>query len=91
MQTFTQALIELVVGGEVDRDVAANAATNRHDFLIAVDHALKRQAASAEPQADAVPEPEPEEAKVPPLRGASPSRPVVVTEAPLSGLRVAGS
>ena len=44
MQAFTQALIELVVSGRVDRDVAANAATNRHDFLVALDHALKAQA-----------------------------------------------
>jgi len=44
MQTFTQALIELVVAGEVEREVAANAATNRHDFLVALDHALKQQA-----------------------------------------------
>jgi twitching motility protein PilT len=43
MQTFTQALIELVVSGRVDREVAANAATNRHDFLVALDHALKSQ------------------------------------------------
>jgi twitching motility protein PilT len=43
MQTFSQALIELVLSGEIDREVAANAATNRHDFLISLDHALKRQ------------------------------------------------
>ena len=29
--------------GRVDREVAANAATNRHDFLVALDHALKQQ------------------------------------------------
>jgi twitching motility protein PilT len=47
MQTFTQALISLVVSGRVDRDVAANAATNRHDFLVALDHELKAQAVAA--------------------------------------------
>ena len=47
MQTFMQALIELVLSGEVERDVAANAASNRHDFLIGLDHALKLQAARA--------------------------------------------
>src|SRR5207244_3043656 len=31
MQTFTHALIELVLSGQVDREVAANAATNKHD------------------------------------------------------------
>ena len=45
MQTFTDALIELVVSGRVDREVAANAATNKHDFVVALEHALKRHAA----------------------------------------------
>jgi len=48
MQTFTDALIELVLADEIDRDVAANAATNRHDFLVALEHALKRQKAGIE-------------------------------------------
>ena len=43
MQTFEQALIELVLAGKVEREVAANAATNVHDFHVALDHALKRQ------------------------------------------------
>jgi len=43
MQTFRRALIELVIGGEIDREVAANASSNRHDFLIALEHALKQQ------------------------------------------------
>jgi twitching motility protein PilT len=41
MQTFTEALIDLVVAGEVDQEIAANAATNRHDFLVALERALK--------------------------------------------------
>ena len=45
MQTFTKALIDLVVGGVIDREIAANAATNRHDFLVALDRALKTDAA----------------------------------------------
>ncbi len=48
MQTFTQALIDLVLSGEVDREVAANAATNRHDFLVSLEYELKRQAAGIE-------------------------------------------
>jgi twitching motility protein PilT len=44
MQTFTQALIDLVVSGEVEQEVAANAATKRHDFLVALEHALKQRA-----------------------------------------------
>ncbi len=45
MQTFEQALIERVARGELDRDVAADAATNRHDFLVALERALKRREA----------------------------------------------
>jgi twitching motility protein PilT len=41
MQTFTQSLIEHVVNGTVERDVAANAATHRHDFLVALEQAEK--------------------------------------------------
>jgi twitching motility protein PilT len=45
MQSFTEALINHVLAAEVDPEVAANAATNRHDFMVSLDHALKRQAA----------------------------------------------
>ena len=45
MQTFTQALIEHVLSGSVDAEVAANAATNRHDFLVSLEQARKRQRA----------------------------------------------
>jgi twitching motility protein PilT len=45
MQTFTQALIEHVLSGKVDPDVAANAATNRHDFLVSLEQTSKRQRA----------------------------------------------
>jgi twitching motility protein PilT len=57
MQTFSKALIALVVSGEIDRDTAANAATNKHDFLVALEHAEKykdaaeREAAEAEAEA----------------------------------------
>jgi twitching motility protein PilT len=43
MQTFSQALIEHVLDGRVDREVAANASSNKHDFEVALEHALKRQ------------------------------------------------
>jgi twitching motility protein PilT len=46
MQTITSALIDLAVGGLVEREVAANAAPNRHDFLIALDHTEKERAAA---------------------------------------------
>jgi hypothetical protein len=64
MQTFTDALIELVLTDEIDREVAANAATNRHDFLVALEQALKRKAAGVEhdrPLSEMEPEPKPED------------------------------
>ena len=47
MQTFEQALIDLVLAGRVEREVAANAATNVHDFEVALDQAQKRQTVDA--------------------------------------------
>jgi twitching motility protein PilT len=62
MQTFQQALIDLVLRGEVDQEIAANAATNRHDFLVALESAAKRQrAADAQAQAEAGKEAEAEQ------------------------------
>jgi twitching motility protein PilT len=43
MQTFTKALIDHVVAGRVDQEVAADAATNRHDFLVTLERALKQK------------------------------------------------
>ncbi|HEX7524841.1 MAG TPA: PilT/PilU family type 4a pilus ATPase, partial [Gaiellaceae bacterium] len=68
MQTFTQALIEHVLSGKVDAEVAANAATNRHDFLVSLEQASKRQRAEqaavaaevAAVEQAAHPEPEPD-------------------------------
>ena len=56
MQTFSQALIELVLSGDIDREVAANASSNRHDFLVSLEHALKRKDATirADVEAEAV-------------------------------------
>jgi len=83
MQTFTHALIEHVVSGEVDQEVAANAATNRHDFIVELERALKQKAAEErqaaadgdEPAAaqpvTATPHPEPEP-EMPALRLAGP-------------------
>jgi twitching motility protein PilT len=45
MQSFNTALIEHVLSGNVDQEVAANAATNRHDFLVSLERALKQQSA----------------------------------------------
>ncbi len=83
MQSFTQALIAHVLSGEVDREVAANAATNRHDFIVSLEHALKRQAAEAKQSRPEVPE----EPAVPPP---PPTPPVAEPEEPLPNLRIAG-
>jgi twitching motility protein PilT len=81
MQTFTQALIEHVVSGEVDQEVAANAATNRHDFLVDIERALKQKAA-AERQAAA-------EVEEPPA-AAQPVEPQSEPESDFPALRLAG-
>jgi twitching motility protein PilT len=62
MQTFAQALIDLVLAGVVDRETAANASTNRHDFLVMLERAEKlARVAAADPNAAAVHEPAPEQ------------------------------
>ncbi len=63
MQTLTAALIRLVLSGDVEREVAANAAPNRHDFEIALGYALKERAADRRPA-----EEEPAEPALPRLR-----------------------
>jgi twitching motility protein PilT len=67
MQTFTQALIEHVLAGRVDRETAANAATNKHDFLVSLEQADKRKRADEAAAAGPQPEPEPEAAPGPQL------------------------
>jgi Tfp pilus assembly ATPase PilU len=47
MQSFAKSLIALVVNGDVDRETAANAATNRHDFLVSLDRAERDMRAIA--------------------------------------------
>jgi len=44
MQTFQQALIAKVLEGAIEGDAAADASTNRHDFLVALERAVKVQA-----------------------------------------------
>jgi len=72
MQTFKTALINQVLAGAVDREVAANASSSKHDFLVALEYAEKAQAAGIDPTApaaaqvarqeeEAEPEPEPSE------------------------------
>ena len=54
MQTLRQSLAQLVVEGIVDRETAANVAVNRHDFIVAVDHALKLAEVQSEDEEFAV-------------------------------------
>jgi twitching motility protein PilT len=64
MQTFQAALIDLVLGDLVDRETAANAATNRHDFELALEHAEKAaRVAMASPEAAPAPPAPPEPAE----------------------------
>ncbi len=53
MQTFMQHLIQLVLEGRVDEEIAANAATNRHDFLVALESAKKHKAVDEREAAEA--------------------------------------
>ena len=64
MQTFMQALIDLVVAGSVDQEIAANAATNRHDFLVALERALKTDAVEKRAAEEKAAEPEMPELRV---------------------------
>jgi twitching motility protein PilT len=57
MQSFSQHLVQLVLDGLVEEETAGSAATNRHDFEIAVQQALRRKRAAEENGAP----PEPEE------------------------------
>jgi twitching motility protein PilT len=63
MQTFEQALIAKVIEGAIDADTAADASSNKHDFLVALERALKVQALDEQPAEPVV---EAEEAAPPP-------------------------
>src|SRR2546422_5449868 len=72
MQTFSDALLELVIDGRIARDVAANAATNKHDFEVALDHALKAHAADVRAEEEAR-RPDPGVPAIPELRVVRPA------------------
>jgi twitching motility protein PilT len=83
MQTFTKALIQHVRSGLVDRETAANASSKRHDFLVALDKALKEdEVAKAEAEAAAKPEPALE------LRGAPGPEPTPAPAEDFPSLRI---
>ncbi len=62
MQTFAQHLVQLVLEGTVELEVAAGAASNRHDFELVVQQALRQQR-TAEPQPEMELEPAAETAE----------------------------
>jgi twitching motility protein PilT len=76
MQTFSQHLVQLVLEDLVDLETAAAAATNRHDFEIAVQQALRHKQAAASngaPKEEPEPEQEPADNNGFGLRVASPN------------------
>ena len=75
MQTLQRALIELVASGDVELEIAANAAANRHDFLVELERSMKRRAAppaAPAPPPQLVPPPAREGDREPALRVAAP-------------------
>jgi twitching motility protein PilT len=84
MQSFAQHLVELVVDDVVELDVAAAAATNRHDFEIAVEQALRRKRVAEEGSTVAVDFASLNDDEAPP-EAAEPE------EEPMPGLRLASS
>jgi len=89
MQTFSAALVELVLSEQIDREVAANASSNRHDFLITLERALKEQAAGAIADIGPPPAPEPDPEPELPTDSSEDDETAAETDA-LPKLRVAG-
>lgn len=94
MQTFTQALIDLVLAGRVEREIAANAASNKHDFLVALERAVKQRAVRAANAQDASKDSRPVPIRPEHGRPAAPVsapsvRPEPAEQAAAPGLRIA--
>ena len=95
MQTFTQALIEHVLAGNVDREAAANAATNKHDFLVSLEQAEKRKrnedAVAAQEAEQAARQPQPEPAGLVAVEPTAEPAAAPVAEDGFGGLRLASA
>ena len=52
--------ISKVLEGAIESDAAADASSNRHDFLVALERELKIQAVAEEPEPELDPEPQPD-------------------------------
>jgi len=77
MQSFSQHLVQLAVDGVVDLETAAAAATNRHDFEIAVQRAFREKQVAEEVAASTEngrPDEEPDDEQMPGLRLAAPEQ-----------------
>ena len=72
MQTFSKALVDLVLAGTIDKDVAADASTNRHDFLVTLERALKQQVVDERQAEEEAKQPPPPEHGIPELRVVQP-------------------
>jgi twitching motility protein PilT len=69
MQSYTRALLDLVIAGRVDRDVAADAATNRHDFLVALEQDFRVAGLPAKQASEAATEEQSADEESPALGG----------------------
>jgi twitching motility protein PilT len=56
MQTFMQHLIQLTLDGRVEEEIAANAASNRHDVVVSLEAAKKHKAVEEREAAEAAAE-----------------------------------
>ena len=72
MQTFTKALIDHVLAGTIDKDVAADASSNRHDFMVVLERALKQQVVDERQAEEEAKQPDPAELGIPELRVVQP-------------------
>ncbi len=61
MQSFSQHLVQLVLDDRLEFEVAATGATNRHDFELSVQQALRHRKAAEAAAAKGEPEPTEEE------------------------------
>ena len=57
MQSFASSLIALVLDGQIERGIAANAASSKHDFLVALEAAEKQAASETTPAGGTKPKP----------------------------------
>jgi twitching motility protein PilT len=72
MQTFSKALIDHVLAGTIAKDVAADASSNRHDFVVMLERALKQQVVDERQAEEEAKQPEPSELGMPELRVVQP-------------------